>query len=435
MGSSGESGSVAASRILCSPVRLEFGNPVPLEELGAPTLELRPAPLPRPEFSGQGSVDVGFDRRVEEGIEAVEVLLGDRVELVVVAAGASGGQSQPHRRQRGGALHGALDAVHLDRKAAFAIVQGVPVEAGCHALLEGGAGQQIPRDLLDREPVESEVPVERVNHPVAPAPGERANVVRLIAVALAETGLIEPVERLHLTAVRRCEQPLGGLLVGLPAALNPLDLVQARGKSGQIQTETPQQSGRRGVRTRLDSLLLQAGGNKAVNRIANPRCGVNARDGSANRPFERPVGLGLGLLRGDAGILGPWCALIDPPGEKVDVGLGQPVRSQRHHRTFRCGPDEHPDKQTAGSVPRADCGTRLASLHSVPAIVEPQAGRLDRLAMAPLTALTQDRLDVATEVDIGRLGARGQCAQRKRNGAGNSHLKQQPARSQGSRPP
>ena len=73
---------------------------------------------------------------VEEGEEPVEVLLRDRVELVVVAAGAAEGQAQPDGRRGVDAIDDVLDGVLLGDDAALGVAAMVAVEAGRDLLVE-----------------------------------------------------------------------------------------------------------------------------------------------------------------------------------------------------------------------------------------------------------------------------------------------------------
>ena len=76
--------------------------------------------------------------------------------------------------------------------AAFAVSEGVSIKSGGDLLFDGCVGQQIARQLLDRELVEWHAGIERLDHPMAVAPCMRAPVVLLITVAVGVTGLIQP---------------------------------------------------------------------------------------------------------------------------------------------------------------------------------------------------------------------------------------------------
>ena len=74
------------------------------------------------------------------------------------------------------------------------------------------AGQEVAGELLDREPVERQVAVDGVDHPVAVGP-HRPLGVDGVAVGIGITRLIEPVPTPPLTVVGRGEQPVHGPLI------------------------------------------------------------------------------------------------------------------------------------------------------------------------------------------------------------------------------
>ena len=73
---------------------------------------------------------------VEEGEELVELFLGDRVELVAVAAGAAERQAQPDGRGGLDAIDDVLDGVLLGDDAPLAVAAMVAVEPGRDLLVE-----------------------------------------------------------------------------------------------------------------------------------------------------------------------------------------------------------------------------------------------------------------------------------------------------------
>ena len=131
---------------------------------------------------------------VEVGKNLVKLLLGDRVELVVVTAGTPEGQTQPHRRGRRDAIDGVLHQELVRDDAAFAVLAMVPVEGGGYPLIEGRVGQHVARDLLDGELIERYVVVVGVDHPVAPPP-HRPFAVCLIPVGIGVARGIQPFDR------------------------------------------------------------------------------------------------------------------------------------------------------------------------------------------------------------------------------------------------
>ncbi len=81
-----------------------------------------------------------------------------------------------------------------------------------------GFGQQVAGELLDREPVERQVAVVRVDHPVAPALHD-ARAVGLIAVGVGVPRGVEPAGRHPLAEARRAQQAVDHFLVGVRAGI------------------------------------------------------------------------------------------------------------------------------------------------------------------------------------------------------------------------
>ena len=149
--------------------------------------------------------------------ERVVVALGDRVELVVVAAGA--GDRQPEEGARG-RLDLLVDHVQDELPAVLGVV-GLAAEgeeAGRDDLLGPLAvvlgREQVAGDLLADELVVRLVGVERGDHPVAVAPGLGIGEVRL-AARLGEPGHVEPVPAPALAEAGRGEQPIDDLGEGV----------------------------------------------------------------------------------------------------------------------------------------------------------------------------------------------------------------------------
>ena len=82
------------------------------------------------------AVFADFGDVVEEGEELVVVALRDRVELVVVAAGAFDREAEPGRADGADAVGDVFDAVLLVDDAAFGVDDVVAAEAGGDALIE-----------------------------------------------------------------------------------------------------------------------------------------------------------------------------------------------------------------------------------------------------------------------------------------------------------
>ena len=148
---------------------------------------------------------------VEQRVKLVKLPLRNRVVFVVVTPRAAKRQPEENRRRRLDAIHHGLDAVLLIDDASLALDRMVAVEAGRHALGDRRVRQQVAGELLEGEPVERHVVVERANHPVAPRP-HHAAAVKAVPVRVGVARGVEPVERHPLAVSRRCQQSIDDLL-------------------------------------------------------------------------------------------------------------------------------------------------------------------------------------------------------------------------------
>ena len=118
----------------------------------------------------------------EHALHRVEIGLGDRIELVIVAlrTGDREAQKRPSR--------------HID-----AVVVAVPqgMESQCREILAPfGLRQKVGRELQHDEPVVRKTTVECVDHPVTVSPGVRQRRIRVSSrLPVCIAGQIEPVPR------------------------------------------------------------------------------------------------------------------------------------------------------------------------------------------------------------------------------------------------
>ena len=152
-------------------------------------------------------------------------------------------------------------AEHFGIHAAFAIGQRVAVEAGGDTLFDGGVGQQVARELFDRELVKRHVAVERVDHPmaIAPCPGARRVLFKAVAVGVARE--VKPVSSPFLAVMRRGEQPVDNTLVSVRPGVGKecFDLRRRRRQPDQVEADPSDQSCAAGFRRRFDPARPRAG--------------------------------------------------------------------------------------------------------------------------------------------------------------------------------
>ena len=117
--------------------------------------------------------------------------MGNGVELVVVALGASNAQAEQGRSGGGHAVEHRFNAELFGIDAALLVDLGVAVEAGGHALSEGGLGQEVSGELLDEELIEGLIGVEGRNDAIAVGP-DGSGGVDAVAVGVGIPGDVQP---------------------------------------------------------------------------------------------------------------------------------------------------------------------------------------------------------------------------------------------------
>ena len=335
---------------------------------------------------------------IEVREEPVKLLLRERVVLVVVAPGAAQSQSQPDRGGGLDAVDSVLDLVLVRIRAVLGIAAMVAIEARGDVLRQRWTGEEVARELLDREPVERHVGVERVNHPVAPAPHVPRAVV-LIAVSVRVAGRIQPPEGHAFAKARRGQQAFHGLFVSGWRWVGDEVAHRAGGgrESGQIQGDSAQEQRRVGGFRRTHARFAQARQNEPVDRIGCPGGGQGSAIADPAHGFEGPVPRPRGTLR-------------DPRLECLDLFGTQRCVAERGRRHAEC-------RGLAGD-PADDLATlRIAADDGEPSVRQ----RLERPFLAVeaqrrharggvrtvtgVAAVGEDRPDVRVEVH-GRGGCR-----------------------------
>ena len=176
--------------------------------------------------------------------ELVILHLPDRVELVVVAAGAIDGETE--ERLGDGAddvfqLIAPDDRLHGQALLVLAggIVRAGDEEAGRLDGLRIIGPENVARELEAGELVIRPVAIEGVDHPVAIAPGGRAELVIFKSVALAVAGQVEPPPRPPHAILGRAKVAIDKPLVGIGRAIvqERVDLLGRRRQAGQVEAE------------------------------------------------------------------------------------------------------------------------------------------------------------------------------------------------------
>ncbi len=346
---------------------------------------------------------------VEEGRQLVELTLGERVKLVIVAHGAVRGEAEPHLRDGLGPIARVVDQVLLGDGPSLIGGHVAAVEARGNLLVEGVPGEQVAGELLDGEPVERHVLVEHADHPVAVGP-HLAVVVEVVAVRVGITRGVEPVAGAMFAPAGRFKQAVDKPRVRVRCLIGHerLDHLRRRGQAGQIKAEPPDQCPPIGFGGGFQPLLLELRQDEAIDRIADPRLLLHRGQGRPAWCDQRPVR----LIRG-AG-LDPFLQEIFLPGRQRLV-----QRGRRHELLGVRGIDAREELATlkiAGrDGPELDGGL---------AAIEPQVGLAGR-AVGPVaseTVLRQDRPDVAIILGLlrGRRGAARERQQQRPHQGGTS---------------
>ncbi len=359
-------------------------------------------------------VQIGLVGVVEEGHQPVVFGVGDRIELVGVALAALQGQPQPSGAGGGHAVGHGVEPEFQRIDAALLVEHRVAVETRGDLLVEGGAGQQVAGELLDREPVERHVGVEGADHPVAVRP-DAALAVLLVAVGVRVAGQIEPAPGPAFAVVRRFEQPVDVAFdhrrrPGTGRTVVAHECLQF-GHGGRQACQVKRQPAGQGVRFGRRRLFQARGRqfleDKRVDRIVHAPGG-----GPGHRRRHR---LGKGPVRG---ILR---AFLHPALEDRLLSLGDRLFRRRwRHEFIRVRMEDAGDEFAGGGLAgHKGARARLRRLQRLFTDVQAQPALAALLVrtVAVVAVVGQDGPDVALKIQRGGGKRRGK---RQENGGGRS---------------
>ena len=239
---------------------------------------------------------------IEEGRELVELLLRERIKLVVVAHGAAGSEAEPHGRRRLCAVAGVEHGVFLGNHSAFVRRDVAAVEAAGDLVVEDLVGRgiravvlhEIAGQLQDRELIERHVAVERVDHPLPIGP-HLAEVVEVDAVGVAVACVVEPVAAAMLAPLEAREQRIDEPLVGVGVGVvhESIDEGGLGWQAREVEREPAGEHVPIGLGGRCEALLLEPGEDEAIERVFDPGLVLDGGRRGPPRRDERPVGLVL----------------------------------------------------------------------------------------------------------------------------------------------
>ncbi len=180
----------------------------------------------------------------EDALERVVIGGGDRVVLVVVAAGAGDRQAEEAASQGIDAVGVLVELVAvavIDRPAGKEAQGRQAVEA-----LGFGTVEPVAGNLLEDESVIGHVAVEGPDQPVAIAEPVRVEPgLERVGLVLAVTGHVEPVTAPALAIVGRGQQPIDQPIVGVGGIVvdKGRDLLGTRRQPDQVERDPADQGG------------------------------------------------------------------------------------------------------------------------------------------------------------------------------------------------
>ena len=241
--------------------------------------------------------------RGEHASDGVVVLVGDGVELVVVAASAPKSHAEERLPEGVDPVVGAVGRILGDVDRRMDLLAEIPKACSDHRLIGAGGVQpgtveKVAGDLLADELVVGEIGVEAVDHPVAITPGVGNGEVELVATRLAIADDVEPVAGKPLAEVGGCEEPVDILLIGQRIGIgdDAIDLGRIGRKPGEQLGGPANELPPGCLRYRRQAGRLQARKHEAVDVVAAPANGLDRRRRHRLRRLPAPV---IGFAGGD----------------------------------------------------------------------------------------------------------------------------------------
>ena len=256
--------------------------------------------------------------------------------------------------------------------------------------MRGRFGEQVARDLLDRELVEWLVLVEGSDDPVPPVPHVAATVdVKAVRVGVARQ--VEPLHGHALAIVGRIEQAVHLSLVGVRrgVAQEAVHVGRVGRQAGQVEGQSAEQRPLVGFGCKLQARLAQACGHEPVNLVGRAVWGCSLRDGWPGGRFVGPVRT-------------PFGALVDPATDGLDLfRSGPPLGRGWRHARHGFGMAHALVQAALGGVSRDDETVTAAICKGALACIEAQVGLagVSVGSVASEAAVGEDRANVLLEVD------------------------------------
>ena len=372
--------------------------------------------------------DLAHVGRIQDAEQRVVVGRRDRIELVVVAAGAGDCQAL---RGLGKHVDLVVDLVgpRLDRIGRRVQHLPQPVHARGDGIDEmrpvGGkpGRQQIPGQLLPQEPVIRQIGVEGLDDVVPVPPGVELVVVELVPVGLRPTHQIQPVAAPALPVVRRGKQPLHQPFVGVAARIvqEGRDLGGRRRQARQVERRAPDQRSAVRLGRGPQAVRLHPGQEELVHRRPGPGSLVGPgrrRSGDRAETPETPTLRQIDLFpRGWRRNCGTRVGRAHPD-PRLKIG-DFPLRelAVRRHAQLQRSVGNRLEQQARGRIARLDRGAPAASAQQRVARIHPQVAHRRHLGTVAGEALGgQEGPDPLLE-ELERVRVLGQGRARERRKA------------------
>ncbi len=239
------------------------------------------------------AVEAGKDRH-----QPVVILLGDRVELVVVTTGAVDRQADAGGNDLGGHVvkiartGGSFEDVapRLD------IANKIPGTGGEEPGGDNRIGvvwrNIVAGDLLAEELIVRLVAVQRADHVIAVRPRIVTGAVALETVSVGVVGHVKPVARPVFAVVRRGEESLDQFFIGIGSRVGHEGLRFLGGgwEPQQVEAKPTDQSSAVGLGIGREPFLFELRQDERIDGIANPPGPLHCRRRGDSYRLNRPIG-------------------------------------------------------------------------------------------------------------------------------------------------
>ena len=338
---------------------------------------------------------------VEDPVKRVVVVHRNRVEFVIVAAGAAQAEAKNGLAQR-------VDRV-LDGQ--VMIILGIEAESPRNGEISGRGRtlrvlfarplvrQDVAGDLFAQEHVVGLVGVERVDHVVSVTPRLRHGIVGCFAGRVGVANDVEPVPAPVLAVSGRRKQAIHD---GLDRARGRIlfersDLVVRGRQTGQVESQSPQQ--RSPVRRAAPAFCPIASRRARIKRsmLVCTQCSFCTAGGATSR-------IGWNAQCDAALIRRRTCR---PGGARADPGIQVRHLLSRErlvggHRCHALDPADRTEQQALVEVVRIDRGPALTTLHHRVTRIEPQPAALLLRAVTAHANTGEHRPDAILEERFAR---------------------------------